>query len=242
MSILIPGQGMLERRDCRKSELITWFQGVELRAWLSLGIEFPKEDPEEIFLITGQTMASECWISHKKSNDICSIWIENLVHRLPLPTRESAWIGDDLFEVKARDGFQIYNGGATVRTIFLTRSLSQRPKDIYKTLLIPKPTLGLSFISSPDGDKFSPKGDFDIIFVHGLGGSAWTSWTHPGTKWFWPKHLYGKKGFQNARILTFGYNSHLANVFRPSNKLDLHDFSLQLLNGIYLHHREHGAV
>jgi hypothetical protein len=247
LSILIPHQGNFERRECRKSErgtLIGWFQEVESQAWVRLAMQFPKEDPKEIFLIVGQTMTSECWISHIPSNASCSIWLENLVHRLPLPTTESVWIGDDLFEVKAMQGFQKYEGGSRLRTIFLERSAScrlasHRSKSAQSTTA---PILGLALVFSPDRDQREPIGDFDIIFVHGLGGSARSTWTHPRTKWFWPQNLYVKKGFQKARVLTFGYNSDWANVFGPSNKLDLHDFSLQLLNRIDLYHREHGAV
>jgi hypothetical protein len=45
-----------------------------------------------------------------------------------------------------------------------------------------------------------------IIAVHGLGGDAIDTWTHPKSKAFWLKDFLPQKT-PDARILTFGYNA-----------------------------------
>lgn len=45
--------------------------------------------------------------------------------------------------------------------------------------------------------------------VHGLGGDASDTWTHPKSKAFWIKDFLPKQ-IPDARIMTFGYNAALA--------------------------------
>src|SRR5271155_4149700 len=47
----------------------------------------------------------------------------------------------------------------------------------------------------------------NIVFVHGLGGSAVGTWTDDETKFFWPAALTKSAGLENARIMTYGYNA-----------------------------------
>ena len=42
--------------------------------------------------------------------------------------------------------------------------------------------------------------------VHGLGGDAFTTWTHPKSKAFWLKDFLPQQ-IPDARIMTFGYNA-----------------------------------
>ncbi len=70
----------------------------------------------------------------------------------------------------------------------------------------------------------------DFIFVHGLGGSSQTTWSHNrNPDFFWPlKFLPLEPDINEARILTFGYNAN----FRSSggrNKLSVLDFAKDLL-------------
>jgi pimeloyl-ACP methyl ester carboxylesterase len=82
-------------------------------------------------------------------------------------------------------------------------------------------TLGLHLIY----DYSSPSGD--IIFVHGLGGTATRTWCwNRDLENFWPIWLPDEEGLSSYRIFTFGYNSN----FRGSGtKLNLTDFAKELL-------------
>ena len=62
----------------------------------------------------------------------------------------------------------------------------------------------------------------DIIFVHGLGGSARKKWTHPLTKSFWPRWLHEMDGFKRCRILTFGYDANI-DILDVGNELEIPD-------------------
>jgi len=44
------------------------------------------------------------------------------------------------------------------------------------------------------------------VAVHGLGGDAVDTWTHPKSKAFWLKDFLPRQ-IPDARIMTFGYNA-----------------------------------
>jgi hypothetical protein len=44
------------------------------------------------------------------------------------------------------------------------------------------------------------------VAVHGLGGDAVRTWTHPKSKAFWLKDFLPQQ-IPDARIMTFGYNA-----------------------------------
>jgi hypothetical protein len=44
------------------------------------------------------------------------------------------------------------------------------------------------------------------VAVHGLGGDAITTWTHPKSKKFWLKDFLPQQ-IPDARIMTFSYNA-----------------------------------
>jgi hypothetical protein len=85
--------------------------------------------------------------------------------------------------------------------------------------------LGLQVVYQPAGER-----RFDLVFVHGLGGSSRTTWSHDrDPDFFWPlKFLPFEPDINEARILTFGYNAN----FRPGsgkNKMSILDFAKDLL-------------
>jgi hypothetical protein len=100
--------------------------------------------------------------------------------------------------------------------------------------------MGLQLLHEPQ-TRTGPN-TIDVIFVHGLGGSAKGTWTHPETNGFWPTWLLEKEGFKNVRIATFGYNADYQNIFSPRNDLDIDDFSKQLLEAMFLDYHKHGDV
>jgi hypothetical protein len=72
----------------------------------------------------------------------------------------------------------------------------------------------------------------NLVFVHGLGGSALGTWTHPQSKTCLLNLLYEDERFANLRIATFGYNADFKDVLMPSNALGITDFARQLLDGL----------
>jgi hypothetical protein len=47
------------------------------------------------------------------------------------------------------------------------------------------------------------------VAVHGLGGDAFTTWTHPKSMAFWLRDFLPEQ-IPDARIMTFGYNADVA--------------------------------
>ena len=85
-------------------------------------------------------------------------------------------------------------------------------------------------------------GPIDVIFVHGLGGSARGTWTHPDTKQFWPEWLLRREDMKNVRIYTFGYDSAWENLWAARNYLGIQGFAHQLIDCLILHYEENGDV
>jgi len=82
----------------------------------------------------------------------------------------------------------------------------------------------------------------ELIFVHGLGGSAKETWTHPDSNGFWPDWLHDDNRFSNVRISTFCYNANFKNVLAPQNALGIADFAKQLLDSLDLHFNKYRDV
>lgn len=76
----------------------------------------------------------------------------------------------------------------------------------------------------------------DIVFVHGLGGSAKETWTHPSTNTFWPSWLYAHKGFKNIRVYTFGYDAQFLSIMSARSVLGIEEFAKQLLERMDQHY------
>jgi hypothetical protein len=82
----------------------------------------------------------------------------------------------------------------------------------------------------------------NLVLVHGLGGSAIDTWTHPESKTFWPNLLHDDERFANLRIATFGYNANFKDILAPSNALGISAFAKQLLDCIDIFYDTHGHV
>ncbi|EXJ76155.1 uncharacterized protein A1O5_00663 [Cladophialophora psammophila CBS 110553] len=67
--------------------------------------------------------------------------------------------------------------------------------------------MSLSIIYAPQDATTSPA--VDIVAVHGIGGDAVNTWTHPKSKAFWLKDFLPQQ-IPDARIMTFGYNADAA--------------------------------
>lgn len=89
--------------------------------------------------------------------------------------------------------------------------------------------LGLNVIYAPEGGVPA----VDIILVHGLGGTSQKTWSrNRDAQYFWPqKWLPSEPGFEQARVLSFGYNAHFASSGRE-NILNIADFAKDLLFGM----------
>jgi hypothetical protein len=82
----------------------------------------------------------------------------------------------------------------------------------------------------------------NIVFVHGLGGSASGTWTDDTSNSFWPLWLPEIDGLANARIMTFGYKSDYMHFWEPKNALGIHNFANQLADDLSLYLQEHQNV
>jgi hypothetical protein len=90
------------------------------------------------------------------------------------------------------------------------------------------------------GPESSPR--VDIIFVHGLGGSARGTWTHPNKNQFWPEWLFRLEEAKNIRLYTFGYDSSWERISASRNYLGIPGFAHQLIDCLSLHYDKNGDV
>jgi hypothetical protein len=81
-----------------------------------------------------------------------------------------------------------------------------------------------------------------IIFVHGLGGSARSTWENKASNKFWPTFLHEDDNLANARISTFGYDADFKNILAAKNVLGIADFAGQLLDSLDTHYGKYGNV
>lgn len=102
---------------------------------------------------------------------------------------------------------------------------------------LPEHLMGLHVLHGPRTEENT----VNLIFVHGLGGSAKETWTH-SSKTFWPTLLHHDDRFRNTRISTFGYNANFKNVFAQKNALGITDFAKQLLDNLDLYYDKYGDV
>jgi hypothetical protein len=82
----------------------------------------------------------------------------------------------------------------------------------------------------------------NVIFVHGLDGSAKGTWTDDVSGTFWPLWLSEIRGFENARLMTYGYDAAWNKIWNSNNVLDISDFAKQLATDLWLHYKKYGNV
>ncbi|GAB1318190.1 NACHT and WD domain-containing protein, variant [Madurella fahalii] len=114
----------------------------------------------------------------------------------------------------ARPGLRFTATSQTTSSI----TSSRRPTDV--------DPLGLHAVTNPK-DPIA-----DIIFVHGLGGSAFRTWSWKrNPENFWPTWLSRDEHLGSCRVLTFGYNSNFKGDARGLDVIDFaKDLLLQMLN------------
>lgn len=85
--------------------------------------------------------------------------------------------------------------------------------------------LGLHVLHEPDEPR-----KFDIVFVHGLGGSSRLSWSkNKDLKLFWPKRwLPSEPEIGDGRVLSFGYDAGFV-PSSPRSFKNISDFAKDLL-------------
>lgn len=90
----------------------------------------------------------------------------------------------------------------------------------------PEPVKG---VSDPFGLQIAYRPEHisgDIVFVHGLNGSAWKTWSATEeADSFWPQWLCDDELLKNYRVSTFGFNSKV----KGSSNNDIIDFAKDLL-------------
>jgi hypothetical protein len=100
-------------------------------------------------------------------------------------------------------------------------------------------TVGLFIVDGPGRHETS---SLDVVFVHGLGGSAKGTWTQSETNTFWPPWTRQLSRFENARILTFGYRWELDDAMESSNGLGIPTIAELLVTALSRHYSHCGDV
>ena len=68
-----------------------------------------------------------------------------------------------------------------------------------------------------------------LVFVHGLGGHWYNTWSKNGV--FWPRDLLSRD-VQNIRIIIFGYDSDVVKVFGQVNRNQIRDHARTLITDL----------
>ncbi|KAI9678426.1 MAG: hypothetical protein M1829_002024 [Trizodia sp. TS-e1964] len=82
---------------------------------------------------------------------------------------------------------------------------------------------GLTEIYSP------AEPEVDVVFVHGLGGNPYDTWTYKNPEVFWPADLLPSV-VKNARILTYGYDADVYTFMGGATKDRIHNHAETMLS------------
>jgi hypothetical protein len=108
MSVLIAGNEPLLRRACIARQnwlLVDWFATVEALAWVAVEARYGSKRPDRIFLVTGQTLATEYALTHQEHNAVvCEATVEASV-QLPSIVNAEVFLGHGLKKASASIGF-----------------------------------------------------------------------------------------------------------------------------------------
>lgn len=69
----------------------------------------------------------------------------------------------------------------------------------------------------------------DLVFVHGLRGSRWKTWSSGDV--FWPRDLL-RDDVKSARVVTWGYDANVANAFTYASKESIFGHADTLLSDL----------
>lgn len=94
---------------------------------------------------------------------------------------------------------------------------------------------GLTILHEPKQEATPSRPTVELIFVHGLDGGSWRTWTSTSTGAFWPDWLRNHEGFENVRIASFGYDANYS-VISARIQLGIPEFANQLLDELDLHY------
>jgi len=96
----------------------------------------------------------------------------------------------------------------------------------------------------PNFDHISKKDDYgvkvlyrpaaatiDIVFIHGLTGSAYTTWLREKSGVHWPRDLL-KNDLKDARIMTFGYDADVVNFWKHAAQDGISGYANDLLGSL----------
>jgi hypothetical protein len=87
--------------------LVHWFRKVEARVWEFVTAYYGHQRPKRIFLVTGQTMTPEYWISHQEKRSTgCEVSIGGEVGIPNIVEGHTYW-GYDIGRVRDFRGFEI---------------------------------------------------------------------------------------------------------------------------------------
>ena len=68
----------------------------------------------------------------------------------------------------------------------------------------------------------------DIVFVHGLTGSAYSTWLHEDSGRHWPRDII-KNDISDARIMTFGYDADVVHCWGQAAQDGISGYAKDLL-------------
>lgn len=73
-----------------------------------------------------------------------------------------------------------------------------------------------------------PSTVLDIVFIHGLTGSAYSTWLHEGSSTHWPRDLI-KHDMNAARVMTFGYDADIVRFWGQAAQDGISGYANDLL-------------